>query len=413
MKIGILTYHYAYNFGANLQVLSTVYALKNRGYNPIVIDWRPEDIVDMYQNNTQKTQAFVHEKFVKDHLPLSSLCKTSEDIARLIETEDIQCIIVGSDAVLNISPYFSRFGYSLGRRRFYYASNQKSVNLIPNPFWGSFIDSLNKKIPCVMMSVSSQNTPFHLMSIKQIKTGLKCINNFSYISVRDNWTKKMIRWISMSNIDPEVTPDPVFSFNNNVPSILTDKIILEKFNLPDKYILVSFKAINAPPTKWVNEFHHLAKDRGYNCVAFPYPQELNEFMLPYKIDLPLNPLEWYTIIKNADGYIGHNMHPIVTCIHNSVPFYSFDNYGHIYYRYFVNKKSSKIYDLLKFTGFLENSSNVQGQWPLSVSPRAVIEHIDKFDIKQCNKVASIMTEKYYEMIDKIEIALKISDMQCI
>ena len=43
MKIGILTYHSVYNFGANLQVLSTVGYLKNNGFEPIVINWIPED----------------------------------------------------------------------------------------------------------------------------------------------------------------------------------------------------------------------------------------------------------------------------------------------------------------------------------------------------------------------------------
>ena len=43
MNIGILAYHSACNYGANLQVLSTVGYLKRNGHNPIVINYETDD----------------------------------------------------------------------------------------------------------------------------------------------------------------------------------------------------------------------------------------------------------------------------------------------------------------------------------------------------------------------------------
>ena len=43
MRIGLLTYHWVANYGANLQALSTYCYLDNNVYNPIIINWVPND----------------------------------------------------------------------------------------------------------------------------------------------------------------------------------------------------------------------------------------------------------------------------------------------------------------------------------------------------------------------------------
>ena len=68
---------------------------------------------------------------------------------------------------------------------------------------------------------------------------------------------------------------------------------------------------------------------------------------------PLDPLDWYCLIRYARAYIGENMHPIIVALHNAVPFFSFDSYGIVKFKYFVNEKSSKIYHILKQANMLE------------------------------------------------------------
>ena len=158
MKIGILTYHSVYNFGANLQAYSTVEYLKNNGFEPIVINWIPEDLEDRYDKTIPIDQANAHKMFIKNFLPCSAICRNNMDIAQVIKKEKINGIIVGSDAVLQHTPFLSRF--SLTRKGIIFKKHPGSDVLFPNPFWGSFIPYLDKSIPSVIMSASSQNTSF-------------------------------------------------------------------------------------------------------------------------------------------------------------------------------------------------------------------------------------------------------------
>ena len=52
MKIGLLAYHAACNFGAFLQLLSTVEYIKKQGDDPIVINWIPKDFRKDYENSS-------------------------------------------------------------------------------------------------------------------------------------------------------------------------------------------------------------------------------------------------------------------------------------------------------------------------------------------------------------------------
>ena len=158
MKIGILTYHSVYNFGANLQVYSTVGYLKNHGFEPIVINWVPEDMEARYDRTIPPEQAISHKMFIKNFLPCTEICRTYTDIAQVIKKENINGIIVGSDAVLQHTPFLSRL--FLTKKGIIFEKKPGSDVLFPNPFWGSFIPYLEKNIPVVIMSASSQNTNF-------------------------------------------------------------------------------------------------------------------------------------------------------------------------------------------------------------------------------------------------------------
>ena len=81
MKIGILTYHWVYNFGANLQTLSTIGYLRKRGHTPIVINWIPEDSKADYDKTTDLEMIKIFREFQSSHYPLSRLCRNSKDVA--------------------------------------------------------------------------------------------------------------------------------------------------------------------------------------------------------------------------------------------------------------------------------------------------------------------------------------------
>jgi polysaccharide pyruvyl transferase WcaK-like protein len=401
MKIGILTYHSVFNFGANLQVLSTVEYLIKKGYEPIIINWMPYDLKQYFISITSKEQAKKHKEFVNKFLPISKICKTDDDIIDVINKEKIRGIIVGSDAVAQHSPILSRIIFPT--RRLFTIIKPTNDKIYPNPFWGNFLTKNISNIPLIMMSASCQNTEYKKIFGKEKRNIMKSIQNFSYISVRDSWTQKMMEYLSFNANKFDITPDPVFAFNHNAGHLLPSKNrITSKYQLPEKYILISFNKYYHVGLKWVKDFKLIANNKGFKLIGLPMPQGLNDLGFDFKIPLPLSPLEWYTLIKYSSGYIGHNMHPIIVAIHNKIPFFSFDYYGITKLRFFINIESSKIYDLLNGSGLENNMYNLLGFRHNIPSPSIVFKRIIKFDTVKCKKLCKNKYMQYIIMMNKIE-----------
>ena len=138
-------------------------------------------------------------------------------------------------------------------------------------------------------------------------------------------------------------------------------------------------------------------------VSLPYPQEENRIEVDMNIPLPLDPIEWYNIIKHSTGYIGNNMHPVVVSMHNAVPFFSFDYYAD-YSRFSrkVNLEFSKIYDLLNHTELLDNYVNVQTRGFRFPEPELVFERVHSFDKEKAKRIANTQLEAYRELMATIE-----------
>ncbi len=376
-NIGILTYHSVCNFGANLQALSTVGFFRRKGYNPMVIDWVPDAVDSQYRKSILPEQYAEHEKFVSEYLPLTSRCRTEQDIVEQIKNHNIDAVVIGSDAVAQHKSFWARINFPT--RKIVTVSPEPPAHLIyPNPFWGSFSNSLDKKIPVILMSVSSQNEKYYGIQGQVRSEMANSISEFAYVSVRDNWTQAMFKHITCGKIVPPVTPDPVFSFNQNAGElILSKEDILNKYSISEDYLLISFIRKSSVDEKWIAEFVKLARAKKLECLIMPMPKGhiFRDIPGARKIDLPLPPLDWYGLIKNSSAYIGHNMHPMVVSMHNNVPYYIFDYYGVIYLRGFVNSKSSKIYHIINKAGMLSQRSRDAGFLCELPRPSDVLESV--------------------------------------
>lgn len=401
MKIGILTYHNVANFGANLQLLSTVNYLQQNGYTPIVINWHLDELEEVYKRLTPQIQLEIHKNYRDKNLPISEVCKNSQDIADIIEDENIEGLIVGSDAVAQHHPLLSRIIFP--SKKIFSIKRVSPDIMYPNLFWGNFVPLLRKKIPVAMMSVSSQDSPYKLINKSLRRRMFQSVSKFSFISVRDDWTQKMFKYISDGKIIPSITPDPVFAFNQNVTvEQLSKKFILNKFNLREDYILLSFRNFETVNNEWVDNFEKLANKKGYECVALPFPQGLLfNNSLKKQINLPLDPLEWYALIKYSKGYVGHNMHPIVISLHNAVPFFCFDNWGTVKFNLTVNEKTSKIYHLLSEAGFLDYRITNIGRLKKIPTPQYVFDRIMSFDAVKAQSFSQLYLRNYNIMMQNI------------
>lgn len=403
MKIGLLAYHAVCNFGAMLQLLSTYMFLKNHGHEPVIINWVAKDLENYYAQNTPISQI---ENQLKLRLQLwkeTALCRTIKDVANIISNEQIDAVIIGSDAVAQHHPLFERIVFPC--RNIIAINSVTSDVLFPNPFWGIWTDYLDKPVPVALMSAASQDSKYKYISKKLRKQMKERIMAFSYVSVRDVDTQKMFSFITEGQCCPSVTPDPVFAFNQNATSLVPSKEeLMKKYGLSGKYMLISFKnekRCNVSQT-WLNKFQDIAKHHGIQCVSLPFSTSLSAGELESEIALPLNPIDWYALLKYSCGYIGNNMHPIVVCIHNTVPFFSFDNYGTKHANgLFCDSSTSKIRHILKVANLLDCRIASNSLFRRTPSPEHVFNKLQTFDKAKCKNFAQGYLNKYNEMMTKI------------
>ena len=121
----------------------------------------------------------------------------------------------------------------------------------------------------------------------------------------------MFKYITKAQVVPQITPDPVFAFNSNAYELIPSREqIIHKYNLPEKYVLFSFLNNHTVSDKWLADIETIFLSRGIHSVSLTFPQGMGHIS-PFqkRIDIPINPLDWYALIKYSNGYIGHNMNP--------------------------------------------------------------------------------------------------------
>lgn len=379
MRIGLLTYHWVPNFGAQLQTLSTYKFLERNGCNPIIINWVPTYTKAYYERCVDAKQREQHADFLRKYCSQTEEFSNIEEVSHVIKRNGITHLFIGSDSLFNIS----KPSYDFYKRRRTVPSIDHSY---PNPFWGYGFED----IPHVGLSISSQNARY--LDFKEERKIIgESLSKFKEITVRDVWTQSLVSYFTQGRIVPQVTPDPVFAFNANIPLLQSKDEILKKFNLPEKYILFSFSIGRMhAKDKWLDSISEKFHKEGYRCIMLPKLDGGQILNLDSAIPSPLSPLDWYYVIKYSSGYIGVLMHPIVVSLHNAVPFYSFDHYGtgpHL----FTKKTSSKIYDILERADLLQCHYMTRNHLSFP-SVDEVFRCIMDFPKEKCEKFAAIQQE---------------------
>ncbi len=401
MKIGLLAYHSAINFGATLQLLSTFMYMKNHGHTPIIINWVPKDLEAMYNRLSSGEQDILYRNLRKNIWTESRLCRTDRDVAEVIREENIEAVVVGSDAVTQHHPFIERIVFP--SRRIIGINEITSDRLFPNPFWGVFNEYLDRKVPVALLSGSSQDSAYQYISASTKRAMKTAVEGYSYMSVRDDWTQKMIQHVTKGTVVPPVTPDPVFAFRFNAESLIPSKEeILKRFHLPEKYFVLSFLNDKSVSQGWLTSFEQKAAEKGIACVSLPFSHKDSFGSLAKNIALPLSPIDWFAVIRYSQGYIGNNMHPVIVSIHNNVPFFSFDNYGRtLLGGRRKDEQSSKILHLLRQAGLSQNRISCIASGYKAPRSEDVLEKLLHFDLAVEKAFAEEYYKKYQTMMSDI------------
>lgn len=320
MKIGILTFHRPANFGANLQAYSSMCYLQSLGHDAKVIDYvRAGD--KGYKKQVDARQYEAHKRFVEKRLILTMQATTSEDLCRIVEDERFDAILIGADAVWRLP---------------------KDCNIYFAEWL--FKNSELSDIPVASISPAHMGNGFISLPEENRDVIKRCLLQFKYITVRDEWTKTVINrdLFKGKEFVTHINPDPVFTMYRNV-----NEEIWNGYGRKGKgYYLMSLPKswadggrFAAKKKRWFADFKASVNGAGYELVELPIPEGKSGMPFDFTVDYPIDPLQWFLWIKNAKAFCGLRFHAIVSAISSGTPFYSMDSYGD-------NSRKSQILDVL-------------------------------------------------------------------
>lgn len=330
MKIGLLTFHRSYNFGANLQALAIQSILRNKGTEPIFINYHEEEKAESYRTMVSSPQAQIHELFFNRYYSESPPLRNGKEIREFC-FDTVDAVIVGSDAVFRLMPKYDPINLLKGL----IGRNPLPATVDIPPYWLPWSSVWNgKKIIKASVAASSMGTMYQFMPSRLKDEIRRSIRQFDIITVRDRWTQEMIRFISRGEVVPQICPDPVFSLAANF-SIPQDEY--PNCDL-SKTILLSGRF----DPKWLRQFKERSHSCGYSLASLPNPDaDFAGLCVDFSIPLPLSPLKWYLLLAGAAGYVGIRFHALVSCMANDTPAINVDPHP----RSKLFKTGSKMYDL--------------------------------------------------------------------
>ena len=326
MKIGILTYHRAKNYGAFLQAYGLCQRLNQEpDIDAEIIDFHMKKETDSYYHRRRnvslawlrylkwlllnfKTFLFEKRMYPKfdeavTKLPLSSEHVCSNEIAAFqkLVKDQYDLIIVGSDEVWKADAY----------RGF------------PTPYW------LPGDLGCIKVSyAASSRTDFSKLGEDVIEEIAGYLNDFSYISVRDSMTK--------FNIDKYIHPaaevvqysDPSFVYDYHPDpergrALLRDRA---KADPGKKICIVMIGKANAAVTE---QIRRELSDEYQMIAVFERHDSYNNLW-------NLDPFDWVDVIAAADLVCASFFHAVCFSIICHTQFLAFN----------VDNKISKLYDVL-------------------------------------------------------------------
>ena len=284
MKIGILTFHWATNYGAILQTFALQTYLINRGHDVFIINYRPKQYIKKLLG-CFLTPRFWHylsnlkdyikekklEKFRKEYLNETILYESLNELKSNSPKFDVY--VSGSDQVWN--PHFTTRGEG-------------------KPTSAYFLDFGDKNIKRIAYAVSfgCEVYPDTAANIAR-----NYIPNFNAISVRENSGIDIVSKLGFSN-----------------PINLSDPTLLL---VRDEYCFANSDQVAAQKKAFVyilrEEYKYVKDIKSYLKQYFKI-DSTNKLFNPYSVE------KWVNGIKNASIVLTNSFHGMVFSLIFNVPF---------------------------------------------------------------------------------------------
>lgn len=301
MRIGILTFHCAHNYGAVLQCYATQEFLRSKGYEVEIINYRPKYLLEPYKifkikrilskNPIRMLKGLIKE-FILFPIRFKRFCGFENFInnklilSKVVTKESIpsnyDVYIVGSDQVWNPKitrgfdlVYFADFPFQKGEKRYI-----------------SYAASMEAK------ALDDDQTTFLN----------KNLSNFDSLSVREDVLQQLLKPLTSKPIFQVL--DPVLM----VPSEIWDNIPSGKKDI-DKYVVV-YQVRNHPDTMRIA--HHIAAQIGVKVKVLVAWSQIKI----HETDQEATPEEFVNYIRNASCVVTTSFHGSAFSIIFNRPFYT-------------------------------------------------------------------------------------------
>lgn len=323
MKIGILTYHFAINYGAVLQCYALQQTLHEMGYDDVqIINYNTYNWRLLLQNLPHRLSfEFFNKAYIKFRHYNSAdrvfrtfvdnnLCCTSKvNMSSLPELANkYDAIIVGSDQVWaprmrKDHPYFLNWMPAYKGKRIAYA-------------------------PCCMTKEIKKN---------QVEMLREALNEFSYLSVRDIETQSFV--YSLTGKKTELMPDPTILYE--FKELMSQHPIIS-----EPYILAYILGddIQGTNEKAIENLRSLYPNASVYTITLSKTNPVNTAWAD-KVVYDASPADWLNMINNAQVVYTDSFHAAIFSLKFHTPFYAY---------YSMPSRKSRFYDLIKRFGLKEN-----------------------------------------------------------
>jgi polysaccharide pyruvyl transferase WcaK-like protein len=321
MKIGILTFHYAINYGAVYQALGLQEELKRQGHEPEFINYVPPymrgrnsffrgwglksgrlfKVIAGHKLDKERKKGHFR-KFIDQVFQVSPHIKTQDALTNYCKQYD--AIIVGSDQVWNLN-WFKHFDGT------YFLDFLTSVKGRPRRI---------AYAPC--FGVKQQ--PADMFS-----QALPYLNRFDCIAVRNELSARILKDAGIEKIERVV--DPAFLCSRKMQSKGMAKNIC-------------IYLVNARVAKQCNEYAKIASSvLGKPVVNIKGESVIFEKETAFEYINSASPDEWFKQMSDAALIITESFHGVVFAISHKIPFLVVEN----------GDRSERIIDLLKKYDFMD------------------------------------------------------------
>ncbi len=310
MKVGILTFHRAVNYGAVLQAFSLKQHLESLGCEVSIIDYAPEgmgDILFRLKGYSLKNQLirFISNIVMIPIIPLkifrrnkfrrfiSMYLNLTHKVVRGSQISGYDYIIIGSDQVWNI--YFTGGTFD----EFY---------------WGNFIHSGSKLFSYAASASENFEETFEKPECA------KYLKNFSHIGVREEVLAKKISSFQLGILIRKVL-DPTLLVNSSIFNLFFTQRPYHR-----KYLLV-YQVLRPKNNVLLNLARRIAKEKGLEIVEIASYLSMNKSLLSKNYLKDKSPDQFVNLFYHADFVITTSFHGTAFSIIFKKDFlvYSIDN----------------------------------------------------------------------------------------